>query len=407
MAGRSGRRDFGSVRKLPSGRWQAFYADPDGRTAASKSGKVSPVRHSAPNTFETKRDAEAWLVDEYRLISSGAWTSVAERQAAKLAAPLTFGEYAESWLVNRKSKGRPLADRTREHYRALLDAYVLPTFADAPLASITPEMVDRWYELVAVGKDTTRAHAYSLLRTILGTAVDRRLIVLANPARVRGGGTTNRAKKIKPATLEQLETIAATVPERHRLMVLLGAWCALRFGELAELRRHDVDTKSGDIHVRRGVVRTSEGPKVKKPKTDAGIRDVSIPPHLMPAVRQHLLEHAAPGRDGLLFPGSGGGHMSPSSFYGRAATFHQDGSVKSKGWGYYEARRAAGREDLNFHALRHTGATLAAQTGATLAELMNRLGHSTAGAAMRYQHAAQERDREIARRLSAMAEGEA
>jgi integrase len=407
VAGRSGRRDFGSVRKLPSGRWQAFYADPDGRTAASKSGKVSPVRHSAPNTFETKRDAEAWLVDEYRLISSGAWTSVAERQAAKLAAPLTFGEYAESWLVNRKSKGRPLADRTREHYRALLDAYVLPTFADVPLASITPEMVDRWYELVAVGKDTTRAHAYSLLRTILGTAVDRRLIVLANPARVRGGGTTNRAKKIKPATLEQLETIATTVPERHRLMVLLGAWCALRFGELAELRRHDVDTKSGDIHVRRGVVRTSEGPKVKKPKTDAGVRDVSIPPHLMPAVRQHLLEHAAPGRDGLLFPGSGGGHMSPSSFYGRAARFHQDGSVKSKGWGYYEARRAAGREDLNFHALRHTGATLAAQTGATLAELMNRLGHSTAGAAMRYQHAAQERDREIARRLSAIAEGEA
>lgn len=407
MAGRSGRRDFGSVRKLPSGRWQAFYADPDGRTATSKTGNVAPVRHSAPNTFETKRDAEAWLVDEYRLISAGAWTSVAERQAAKLAAPLTFGEYAESWLINRKSKGRPLADRTREHYRALLDAYVLPTFADVPLGAITPEMVDRWYELVAVGKDTTRAHAYSLLRTILGTAVDRRLIVLANPARVRGGGSTNRAKKIKPATLEELEVIATTVPERHRLMILLGAWCALRFGELAELRRHDVDVKSGDIHIRRGVVRTSEGPKVKKPKTDAGIRDVAIPPHLMPVVRQHLLEHAAPGRDGLLFPGSGGGHMSPSSFYGRAAVIARDGSIKSKGWGYYEARRAAGREDLNFHALRHTGATLAAQTGATLAELMNRLGHSTAGAAMRYQHAAQERDKEIARRLSAMAEGEA
>lgn len=407
MAGRSGRRDFGSVRKLPSGRWQAFYADPDGRTTTSKSGNVAPVRHSAPNTFETKRDAEAWLVDEYRLISAGAWTSVAERQAAKLAAPLTFGEYAESWLINRKSKGRPLADRTREHYRSLLDAYVLPTFADVPLGNITPEMVDRWYELVAVGKDTTRAHAYSLLRTILGTAVDRRLIVLANPARVRGGGSTNRAKKIKPATLAELETIAATVPDRHRLMVLLGAWCALRFGELAELRRHDVDVKASEIHVRRGVVRTSEGYKVKKPKTDAGIRDVSIPPHLMPAVRQHLLEHAAPGRDGLLFPGTGGGHMSPSAFYGRAGVIGQDSSVKSKGWGYYEARRAAGRDDLNFHALRHTGATLAAQTGATLAELMNRLGHSTAGAAMRYQHAAKDRDQEIARRLSAMVEGEA
>jgi integrase len=56
------------------------------------------------------------------------------------------------------------------------------------------------------------------------------------------------------------------------------------------------------------------------------------------------------------------------------------------------------------HDLRHTGATLAAQTGATLAELMGRLGHSTPAAALRYQHAAQGRDAEIARLLSKMAE---
>jgi integrase len=105
-------------------------------------------------------------------------------------------------------------------------------------------------------------------------------------------------------------------------------------------------------------------------------------------VREHLLQHAEPGRDGLLFPARNGGQLAPSSLY-RV---------------YYPARKAAGREDLAFHHLRHTGAVLAAQTGATLAELMARLGHSTPGAAMRYQHAAQERDVEIARRLSALAE---
>lgn len=72
---------------------------------------------------------------------------------------------------------------------------------------------------------------------------------------------------------------------------------------------------------------------------------------------------------------------------------------------FYRARQAAGRPDLRWHDLRHTGAVLAAQTGATLAELMSRLGHSTAGAAIRYQHASEERDLEIARRLSAMVEG--
>jgi integrase len=67
------------------------------------------------------------------------------------------------------------------------------------------------------------------------------------------------------------------------------------------------------------------------------------------------------------------------------------------------AREAAGRPDLRFHDLRHTGAVLAAQTGATLAELMSRLGHSTPQAALRYQHAARGRDAEIAAKLSELA----
>ncbi|WP_404801106.1 tyrosine-type recombinase/integrase [Aeromicrobium duanguangcaii] len=90
----------------------------------------------------------------------------------------------------------------------------------------------------------------------------------------------------------------------------------------------------------------------------------------------------------MLFPAADGvSHMTPSSLY----------KV------YYRARDKAGRPDLRWHDLRHTGAVLAAQSGATLAELMNRLGHSTASAALRYQHTAEERDQEIARRLSTLA----
>jgi integrase len=67
---------------------------------------------------------------------------------------------------------------------------------------------------------------------------------------------------------------------------------------------------------------------------------------------------------------------------------------------WYRAREAAGRPDLRIHDLRHTGAVLAAQTGATLAELMARIGHSTPQAALRCQHAARGRDAEIAEALS-------
>jgi integrase len=125
------------------------------------------------------------------------------------------------------------------------------------------------------------------------------------------------------------------------------------------------------------------------PKSDAGTRDVNIPPHLLPAVKTHLADNITGGRDGLLFPAAGDPtkHLAPATLY----------KV------FYKAREEAGRPDLRFHDLRHTGAVLAASTGATLAELMARLGHSTAGAALRYQHAAKDRDKVIAVALSNLA----
>lgn len=367
------RTKFGSTRKLPSGRWQARYTGPDG------------LPHKAHTTFDTKGDAEEWLAAVRTDIVRERWTP---RGTADGARALTFGDYSESWLAGRRIKGKPLAARTREHYRSLLDAHILPTFGPMPLRYITPEMVDEWYAITAPSQPTTQAHAYSLLRTILGTAVDRNLIVTANPAKVRGGGSTKPVKKVKPATLAELEALVKALPQRYQLMALLASWCAMRFGELAELRRSDVNTKTGVIHIRRGVVRAEGQTIVKSPKSDAGIRDVAIPPHLLPAVREHLLQHAEPGKEGLLFPAKAGGHLAPSTLYGV----------------FYPAREAAGRPDLRWHDLRHTGAVLAAQTGATLAELMGRLGHSTPAAALRYQHAAAERDAEIARKLSEMAE---
>jgi integrase len=195
---------------------------------------------------------------------------------------------------------------------------------------------------------------------------------------------------VQPATLAELETIVAELPDRYQLMALLAAWCAMRFGELTELRRGDVDLRANRVKIRRGVVRVDGEFIIGPPKSDAGVRDVAIPPHLLPMVRDHLARHTASGKDALLFPAAADGnhHMAPSTLY----------KV------YYPARKAAGRPDLRWHDLRHTGAVLAAQTGATLAELMGRLGHSTPGAAMRYQHAAADRDAEIARRLSALIE---
>jgi integrase len=209
-----------------------------------------------------------------------------------------------------------------------------------------------------------------------------------NPCVIRGAGIAARVHKIRPATLDELEIITKEMPAQLQPMILLASWCAMRFGELAELRRMDLDLNDEVIRIRRGVVRVNGGAfRVTTPKSDAGIRDVAIPPHLLPTLEDHLSNYVGKERDSLLFPAKQGGHLAP-------ATLNRH---------FYKAREKANRPDLRFHDLRHSGAVLAAATGATLAELMGRLGHSTPAAAMRYQHAAAGRDREIAALLSKLA----
>lgn len=363
------RSAFGSVRKLGSGRFQARY------THLRRQFK-------APRTFISTAKAREWLVRVEVSILDGTWTPPVEDIAVPTG-PILLRAYCETWIA-----ARPLEESTREHYRRLLDNQILPGLGDYPVPAIEPATVREWYGNLPSKHPTVRARAYSLLKTILGTAVDDEVIG-TNPCRVKGASTSKRARKIRPVELDELEIILRKVPAKYRLMVLLATWCSLRFGELAELRRGDVDLRSGLVRVRRGVARTRGQQHIKGPKSEAGKRDVHVPPHIQPYVGDHLRDHVNLGRDALLFPAAGdpNKHMAPSTMQ---AVF-------------YPARQAAGRPDLRFHDLRHTGATLAAVAGATLADLMARLGHSTPRAAMIYQHTAAERDRSLAEAMSGLA----
>lgn len=365
---------FGTVHRLNSGRYRALYTGPDGR------------RHKAPTTFTTIQDARGWLSVQQADIIRKAWSPPEAIPAAKG----TFTDYSKRWMARRQLK-----DRTREHYDKLLDDRIKPTFGTLPIAAITAEDVEKWHANEAArNKPTMTAHAYSLLNTVMNDAVKDRVIPF-NPCVIRGAGYAKRAKRIKPATLDELAIIVENSPERYKLMVLLAAWCALRFGELTALTRADVTLGrnadgglvTGSVEVSKGVVRAGKERKVTTPKSDAGDRTVAIPPHLLPIVDAHLAEHVAKAPSALLFPAVSGSYLAPGAFYR----------------GYYKAREAAGRDDLRFHDLRHTGAVLAASTGATLAELMNRLGHSSPAAALRYQHVVDGRDREVAAMLSELA----
>jgi integrase len=374
------KRLFGTIRRLPSGRYQALYTNTAGK------------RVTAPKTFAARVDAEGWLHERRKEVERARYNPGAVRRPR-----VTFGDYATSWLANRHVAGRAIKRRTREHYAAILEAHLLPTFGAKPVAAIQPGDVRAWHAATLADKPTMRSHAYSLLRTIFTSAVNDELVD-ANPCRITGAGRATRVHKIRPASVEELAVLTATMPERLQLMVTLASWCALRFGETVELRRGDIDLSQELIRIRRAATRTDEGYTITSPKSEAGVRDVDIPPHIIPAIEDHLAKYVGKGRDSLLFPA---GPTDATYTASNAGDRHLQPSTLYRHW--YKARAQAGRNDLRWHDLRHSGAVLAAATGASLAELMARLGHSTPQAAMRYQHVAAGRGREIAALLSKLA----
>lgn len=403
-----------------AGRWQARITTPAGVV-------------TAPSTFDSKEDAEGWVTKEReRMTDPETYQPPKVRaRAARAAADLaeassmpTFENYARRWIAERKVKGQPLAARTRDHYERLLDSYLVPTFGQLSLDAVSPELVNVWYDSMTptrkrhqgrkVDGSTTKAHTYSLARAIMNTATDAHgpLVGRVNPFAVRGGGSSRAKKRTELVTSAELDVILATIRPEWRLMVLLALWTGLRFSELAELRRSDVDLNRKVIVVRRSVSRSKvDGVHVKGTKSDAGERDMNIPENVvLPALRDHLRTYVT-GRDGLLFPGLPGEdgtpkHLAPSTFYGgrtRKVKGRRVQLITAGSW--YAARKAAGREDLHFHDLRATGATLLAQQGATEAEVMAFLGDSTPQAAQRYVRAARSRMTMLTGKLSALAEG--
>ncbi|MDX3094555.1 tyrosine-type recombinase/integrase [Streptomyces sp. ME19-03-3] len=365
--GQGRRRRFGSVRQLKSGRWQVRYRDPE----------TAQLR-SAEKTYATKTDAEVALTHVEADITRGQWS---DPDAGKLS----FGDYAVAWLKDRK-----MAARTRERHESVVRLHLLPAFGDRPLASITTAQVRAWRTacLTRTGEPTV-VKAYQVLRAILNTAVDDELI-RRNPCRVKGADRYDVPER-PVLTVAEVYAVADAMSSRYRLLVLLAAFTGLRFGELASLRRRDVDTAKAVLMVRRSQAEMQTGALFDKaPKSDAGIRPVAFPSELLPDVQSHLDTYAGPGRDGHVFLGPRGGQL-------RRSNFRDD---------WIRARTKAGvTADVHFHDLRHTGNTLAA-SGASLRELMTRMGHSTPRAALIYQHMVNGRDREIADRLGSLIRNE-
>lgn len=359
------RRNYGSVRKLRSGHWQARYWD---------TGSQRP----APGTFATKADALAWLATAQTDQLRCTWVDPG-------AGKLTLGTYANQWLEGRND----LRGTTQGKYSYLFDSHILPALGDLELRRLAPSQVRAWYQELAGRHQTVADDAYRLLRAVLNTAVADELIV-RSPCQVKGAGQV-RSPERPVASVAEVKAAVEAMPERYRLAVLLLVWCQLRRGEVLALQRRHVDLLHKTVRVEQAwVVPHGEAPTVGPPKTAAGVRTLAVPAHVVPALEAHLARWVKPDPDAWLFGTSTGTALSPRNF--------------QRTW--TEARNAAGRPDLHIHDLRHSGLTWSAATGATTAELMRRGGHANPRAALRYQHATQDRDQALADALAQLASGE-
>ena len=373
---KKGRSAFGFTRQLPSGNWQASYVDKDG------------VRRNAARTFaDTEADRHEmrlWLAGKELSYLSGDGTQhEADReQAVRRGKGLTLGQFAESWIESRiiPRTGSKLSPRTRSEYHRLLESENgLRSLAGHRLQGITKKTVREWFSEVSRAGNgssnaTQAARAYSLLKAILGTAVEEDLVPF-NPCSIRGAGnmSSNIKKDRSLASIDELTAILGNLNEYYQTLVRVAALGGLRWGEITALKRKDLDL-SGDlvvVSVRRGVTYLPGEGFVEGPTKNKETREVHLPAGLTGRLIDHLDSYVGAEKEALVFPSTTGSYLAESTM--------------SRHW--YRAREGAGRDDLTFHDLRHFAATLYGMVpGVTEKELLTRIGHKSREASWIYQH---------------------
>jgi integrase len=364
MAGTKGQRRFGYVRKLRSGRYSASYRDPNG------------VRRFAPDTYASKPEAGDWLTVQESLMVRREWTDPDRGK-------VPFGPYATAWITERSG----LRPRTVYLYRWTLAKHLEPSFGRLYLSDIDPAMVRRWRSrLLNEGVSASMiAKAYRLLRAILNTAVDHDELIRRNPCRIAGAGSETPDER-PVLTVAEIVDLADRVPARFRAMVLVAAFGTLRYGEVSGLQRADLDLDAGTVFVRRSLTEVrGTGLVLGPPKSRAGLRTVSLPGHVVDELKRHLLAYVEPEPSAFVFTGPKGKPIRRGNFNPLV--------------GWVQVVESMGKVGLHFHDLRHSGNTLAAQSGASTRDLMARMGHDSMNAAIIYQHATRQADRAIANAL--------
>jgi integrase len=269
---------------------------------------------------------------------------------------VTVTEYARHWAAS-----RPHRPTTARRTAGLIDNHIAGTrLGNRRLADVKPSEVQGWASERAtiLAPNTTRS-LVGLLRSIYRAAVLDRLVASSPVVRV----TLPRVDRprVIPLTVEQVQALAAAVPDRYRAMVITQAGLGLRIGELLALRVEDVDFLGRTVGVE---CQFTSGSKIRsEPKTPRSKRSIPAPQVVLETLAEHLA-HYPSGQDGSLFTTTAGGPLG-HMYYGHDL-FRR--AVASAG---LPARTTS-------HDLRHHFASVLLAAGESVVAVAERLGHEDA-----------------------------
>jgi integrase len=316
-------------------------------------------------TFETRKAADAWLVNARHEVSQGIHTPA--------STSITVAEAGDLWLAQGEIDG--LERSTLMQYRQHLEFHIKPLIGSVKLAELSPGMIQAHRnDLIREGRSRVMAKkAISSLGAVLANAMGAGKVA-RNVVREQTRETRrqNRLDKrhdrhlqigVDIPTKDDIRAMLAHAQGRWRPLVVTAIFTGLRASELRGLRWDDVDLDAGELTVRQ---RADRWGSIGSPKSDSGKRTVPLAPMVVNALKEWRL--ACPkGSADLVFPNGKG---RPE----------QITSIHYRGLGPLE--RVAGITDSDkpkygMHSLRHAAASLFIEQGFSPKRVQTLMGHST------------------------------
>jgi integrase len=321
-------------------RYRALYRRPDQRQTQKRG-------------FKTKRAAELFLATTEVDISQG-------RYLDPSLARVTVADWMQTWLGARGD----LRATTRSRVSHIIEKHIVPELGRIAIGNLTRLRAQEWASTLP-GSPATVRKIVNVLSSALRFAVeDGRLP--SNPAqRLKLPKVVKTARRY--LSHEQVAALARAVGDisngfehGYHLVVLVLAYCGLRWGELSGLRVRDVDLGQRRLIVRQTVVADRGYQRIEAPK-DYEQRSIPIPQFLCRMLAGQLA----------------GRQPDEPVFYGIRTKTWLRNHVFRVGW-FDPAATGVGLKGLTPHELRHTAASLAVSAGANVKAVQRILGHASA-----------------------------